>query len=402
MNEEIEGEKNAIENLKNKTLLILTPAYPNKDDSFIMETFVKYQVEELRQYFKKVIVIAPVFGFFKCYKRDKLCIDYSYENVDVYYPRCVYIPVFWMSKILIDNRFQAVERIIDNYNLKFDLIHAHFTWPSGYIGVLLKKKYGCPVILTIHESGEWFCQEVKMDHALINTAWTEADVLIRVNRKDLPILEHYNKCVFSIPNGYSKSFHPVDMALKRAELGLSADQKIVFSLGDLIKRKGFDYLIDAMEKVCKQRDDVLCFIGGAGTEMKNLQERIDRLHLGDKIRLLGPVPANQLNSWMNASNFFILSSLSEGNPTVMFEALGCGKPFIGTRVGGVPEVISSEEYGLLVEPANADDLADKILCALNREWNQEKILAYAERFTWENIAREIIGIYTEFFNVRSK
>jgi teichuronic acid biosynthesis glycosyltransferase TuaC len=396
MNEIIHGEKNSTENLKNKTLLILTPAYPNKDDSFIMDTFVKYQVDELRQYFNKVIVIAPVFGFFKCFKRDQLCIDYSYDNVDVYYPRCVYIPVFWMSKILIDNRFQAVERVIKHHNLNFDLIHAHFTWPSGYIGVLLKKKYRCPIILTIHESGEWFDQEVKMHHALINAAWTEADALIRVNQKDVPILNHYNNCVFSIPNGYSTSFHPTDIALTRKELGLSADKKIIFSLGDLIKRKGFKYLIDAMEKVCNQRDDVLCFIGGAGSDMKNLQERIDRLHLGDKIRLLGPVPANRLNFWMNASNFFVLSSLSEGNPTVMFESLGCGKPFIGTRVGGVPEVISSEDYGLLVEPANAGDLADKIMIALNREWSQEKILTYAERFTWENITKEIIEIYKQF------
>jgi glycosyltransferase involved in cell wall biosynthesis len=61
----------------------------------------------------------------------------------------------------------------------------------------------------------------------------------------------------------------------------------------------------------------------------------------------------------------------------------------------VPEVITSDDYGLLVEPADPNDLAEKILAALDREWDREKILAYAERYTWENIAKEITRIYTK-------
>ena len=98
---------------------------------------------------------------------------------------------------------------------------------------------------------------------------------------------------------------------------------------------------------------------------------------------------------MNACDLFVLPSLSEGNPTVMFEALGCGKPFVGTKVGGVPEVIASDDYGLLVEPADSEDLVEKILVALDREWDREKILTYAERYTWENVAKEIMGVYTQ-------
>jgi glycosyltransferase involved in cell wall biosynthesis len=52
----------------------------------------------------------------------------------------------------------------------------------------------------------------------------------------------------------------------------------------------------------------------------------------------------------------------------MFEAFGSGKPFVGTKVGGVPEIITSEDYGFLVEPANSEDLAEKILIALDKGW----------------------------------
>lgn len=390
-----EVKDNSQAGLKDKTLLILTPSYPNEDESFIAETFVKYQVDELKRYFKKIIVIAPVLRSFGYLKKDRLCKDYTYENVEVYFPRSIYIPLFWLSRILIDNRLQAVERCIEEHHLHFDLIHAHFTWPSGYIGVRLKEKYGKPVVTTIHENGDWFDQEVGMDHPLINTAWSGADALIRVNRKDVPVLKRYNEQVYSIPNGFSTFFHPIDAAIARERLGLPGDVKIIFTLGNLIKRKGFNYLIDAMEQICNQRDDVLCFIGGAGSEKGDLQGQIDRLRLGEKVKLLGSVPSDILPLWMNACDLFVLPSLSESFGVVQIEALACGKPVVSARNRGSEEVVISDEYGLLVEPADPEDLAEAILVALDREWDREAILRYAERFTWENIAEEIVEVYTQ-------
>ena len=77
----------------------------------------------------------------------------------------------------------------------------------------------------------------------------------------------------------------------------------------------------------------------------------------------------------------------------MFEAFGCEKPFVGTKVGKFSEIITSEDYGLLCEPANQKALAEKILTALDKEWDREKILEYAERFTWDNIVKEILKGY---------
>lgn len=198
-----------------------------------------------------------------------------------------------------------------------------------------------PPIGITQKNGNWFDQEVRMDHPLLNTAWSGADALIRVNKKDVPILQRYNEQVYSIPNGFPPAFHPIDTAVARERLDLPGDAKVVFTLGGLIKRKGFNYLIDAMDLVCSQRDDVLCFIGGAGPEKRSLERQIDRMRLGEKVKLLGSVPGDILPLWMNACDLFVLPSLNEGNPTVMFEALGCGKPFVGTKVGGVPEVITS-------------------------------------------------------------
>ena len=61
----------------------------------------------------------------------------------------------------------------------------------------------------------------------------------------------------------------------------------------------------------------------------------------------------------------------------------------------MPEVITSDDYGFLVEPGNSGDLAEKILLALDREWDQEKILTYAEKYTWKNITKEIMNVYQQ-------
>jgi len=117
------------------------------------------------------------------------------------------------------------------------------------------------------------------------------------------------------------------------------------------------------------------------------------LGLGERVKLLGSVPGDQLTLWMNACDLFVLPSLSESFGIVQLEALACGRPVVATRNGGSEEVVISDDYGLLVDPADPEGLAEKILVALDREWDREAILAYAERYTWENIAKEIIKIY---------
>ncbi len=181
----------------------------------------------------------------------------------------------------------------------------------------------------------------------------------------------------------------------RSRLDLPQDKKIIFSLGNLAPRKGFHDLIDAMKIVIQTRQDILCIIGGNGEEREKLLKKISENNLQDFVILSGYIPSSSLGIWYNAIDLFVLPSYSEGLPIVMLEALACGKPFVGTKVGGVPEVITSDKYGLLVEPADPEDLAEKILIALDRKWEQETIRQYAERFTWENIAKEIVGVYKQ-------
>lgn len=378
---------------QDSNLLVITPGYPDKDNSLIIGKFVKEQVQYLKSYFNTVYVISPVLHSFGLSQPDKLCQDYAYDNVKIYFPRSYYVPIFYFRKILLDNRLEVVINTIEKNNLKFDVIHAHTTWPSGYIGAKLKEKYHVPTILTIHENGDWFEKEIKMNFSLINYAWKSSDVLIRVNNKDVPLLKKYNNSTYAIPNGYSSNYKVLNKKECRNILNIPQNKQVIFSLGFLIERKGFNFLIDAIKIALKTNPEILCVIGGSGPLKKKLQKQIDEMKLNDHVSLAGFISEEQLPIWINACDMFVLPSLNEGNPTVMFECLGCGKPFIGTKVGGIPEVINSSDYGLLVEPRNAQDLAEKIKIALSNNWDEKKIINYAEQYQWMNIADKIQQVY---------
>lgn len=179
----------------------------------------------------------------------------------------------------------------------------------------------------------------------------------------------------------------------RLKLGIPQDKKVLLNVANLVPVKGQKYLIESMKKIARVEDNVVLYIIGNGPLRKELETQIRRLNLEGTVRIVGARPHSEIPPWMNAADLFVLPSLSEGNPTVMFEALGVGLPFVGTTVGGVPEIITSEDYGLLCPPKDPECLAEKILIALEKDWDREKIRKYAEKFAWENITKQILNVY---------
>jgi glycosyltransferase involved in cell wall biosynthesis len=201
--------------------------------------------------------------------------------------------------------------------------------------------------------------------------------------------------VSCIPNGYDdRKFTELDEQMCRENLNLPHDKTIILNVGNLYGEvKGHKYLIGAMAEVVKHRNDVLCIIVGSGKLKNKIEKQIRNLNLENHVKLVGAKSHDEIPLWMNAADLFLLPSLNEGNPTVMFEALGCGKPFVGTRVGGIPEIIINDKLGILVEPGDTEGLAHAILRALETEWDEEYIREYAEQFTWDNIAKQIMKVY---------
>jgi glycosyltransferase involved in cell wall biosynthesis len=386
--------------MQNKTLLVITPDFPDEKNQYIGSIFVKNQLNSLKSYFKKIIVIAPVFFSGGLLPNDKYCKNYSYDNISVYYPRCFFFPrsvfiplVKNANKLFFDTRLSAVKKLIEREDIKFDLIHAHFTWPSTYIAVRLKEQYHVPVVATIHEDSGWLNEEIGMNNIHIQCAWRNSDALIRVNRKEIPLLKKMNPLVFFVPNGFPVQYQPLDQKECRSRLQITKEKKVIFCLGDLIGRKGFSYLIDAMCILHEKYPDVLCYIGGKGPEEKNLLSQIHEKKMDHSITLLGFIPDPAIPLWMNSADLFVLPSLQESFGVVQIEALACGKPVIAARNVGSMEIIVSEDIGLLCEPADPASLANAIERGLTKQWNIQKILEYSKEYSWELVIKSMLPIY---------
>lgn len=386
--------------MSNGNLLVICNSFPNHDDTYAGNIFVKEQVKCLSRYFDSIYVVSPVAYGMDRLRRTKHS-DYQFDNVQVFFPRYFNNPLFWRHGKAMWAKLEAraIDSLIKKKHLQFKLIHAHFTWPSGAVAVKLKQIYSSPIIITEHTSTTIQKAIETKDAAFIN-AWSGANSIIRVNRSDVKSFERVGiplSKVVSIPNGYDQNrFHPMDARGCRAVLNLPQDRKIILYVGNLYGEvKGHKYLIDAVSKIVTERKNVLCVIVGAGKLRTSLERQIRLLGLEDYIRLAGGKPYDEIPLWMNACDLFVLPSLRESFGVVQIEAMACGKPIVATKNGGSEEIVTSEEYGLLAEPANSEDLAEKLLVALDREWDRGLILANAKQYTWECIVEEIMSVYTK-------
>ncbi len=318
-------------------------------------------------------------------------------NISVTSSPIYYAPIASQYKKLGDKHFRSVDKKIQDESIDFDLVHSHFTWSAGYVGAKLKEKYDVPFIVTAHgydvydlpfRDSDW---NKKVEYVL-----NSADHIITVSKSNSDCIDKLDVStpVTVLPNGYdSNKFYPRSQKDCRDQLDLPQDRSIILTVGNLEKVKGHKYLIEAMQELIKCRTDVLCYIVGSGQLDNKLKRQIDEAGLNAHVKLIGGKPHEEIPLWMNACDVFVLPSLNEGNPTVMFECLGCGKPFIGTKVGGIPEIIMSEDYGLLVEPEKPDELAEMILSGISIVWDYDKIKLYSRKFTWENIMKKNLELY---------
>jgi len=381
-------------------LLIITPDFPDSTDTYVGGIFIKNFVDTVRSHFSEIVVVAPVLFSGKLIPNDRLCKDYQYDNVSVYYPRCLFLPrclhlpgITNRAKLSFDTRPYVVERLLRKLGKKFDLIHAHFTWPSAYIGVMLKEKLKIPVITTIHEDPAWLSEEDNMNHPLVQKAWLNADALLRANTYDVSTLQNYNVNVYRVPNGFSTIFRPIDRTACRRALGLPEDRRIVLSVGNLEIIKGHRYLLSAIKSIISEHPDLLCIIVGNGPQKAALEQQIIDEGLFDHVMLAGNKPHTEIPLWMNACDLFVLPSLNESFGIVQIEAMACGKPVIATNTPGSREIIASDKLGLFCQPENEEELAEKIRMGLQMDWDREEILQFAEKFSWEKVAGDILRVY---------
>ena len=138
--------------------------------------------------------------------------------------------------------------------------------------------------------------------------------------------------------------------------------------------------------------------------MINLQKLSKELNIQEIVTFKGELRGKELENWYSVADLFILPSLTEGKPVVIYEAMSSECAVIATNVGGIPDQVKDNHTGFLLEPGDIDDLTNKIKYLLENEDVMKKMgeegrkLVIKEGWTWEGYAERISNLYREIFN----
>ena len=146
---------------------------------------------------------------------------------------------------------------------------------------------------------------------------------------------------------------------------------IVLSTGRLARQKGFGYLIDAAAGIIKENPQVYFFLAGHGKLRGELHERVKKLGIEKNFIFLGFI--ENIHSLLKGADIFVFSSLYEGMPNSILEAMAYGLPVISTNVNGVTELIQDGKNGQTVEPADVAGLQKSLDCLI-KDAEKRKIL----------------------------
>jgi len=175
------------------------------------------------------------------------------------------------------------------------------------------------------------------------------------------------------------------------------DGDYILSLGRLVRLKGLDTLIKAMQRTeCQLR------ICGEGPERRNLEKLSQRLGLTDRIDFMGWISEEEKRRMLCECRMFAIPSLHEAYGMVAAEAMSYGKPVLASNTGGLPEVVG--DAGILVPPQDEKALAEAIN-ALDHDAEKRLTLGRAARermraFSWDEVARRTAVLYSELVSVR--
>jgi len=144
--------------------------------------------------------------------------------------------------------------------------------------------------------------------------------------------------------------------------------------GRLHEGKGVGILIEAFGKVLKHLPGANLHLFGDDTHGSHLKKLSRDLHNGEQVIFHGLVPHEQMPQYYACANVVVLPSVwIENSPLIILEAMAAGRPVIGSRIGGIPELIKDGENGLLSVPGDAEDLSYKILQLLTDKEKAEKM-----------------------------
>lgn len=289
---------------------------------------------------------------------------------------------------------------------RFEIIHSQQEFGDVVALALRRTTQARLLVRSVHNAIEWRARPLRrwlLSNALfplmfgVECGITPA-ISARLDRRPLAAL--LRRRAVLVPNAIDFSRFAniqADRAGARRALRWPADAYIVGNVGRLTEQKGHIYLIEAAARLRAQLPHLRLYIIGEGELRPALQSHIAQLNLQDVVVLAGSL--HNITDAYAAMDVFVSSSLWEGLPTVILEAMAMHTPVVATDIEGTRDLIRHEHTGLLAPPANPNALAGAILRA-TRESEHMRAMAQAafssaREFSLDRVAEQLALLYRE-------
>ena len=277
----------------------------------------------------------------------------------------------------------------------YDLCHAFFGFPSGYIAYRFRKEI--PYIVSLRGSdvpgfNKRFLFQYLLLKPLFKRIW-RASYRVIANSEDLKSLAE--KTTPELP--IEVIYNGIDIEEFTPSVEGEADSFSIICVSRLIQRKCVDYLLRAMPVVIGEHPHVHLVIVGEGDMEEDLKKLSKELGLESNVSFRGYVRHEGLPELYRNADLFVLPSLWEGMSNTLLEAMATGLPVIVTDTGGTAELVS--DNGIVVPKQNSEAISEAILRLINdsslRVVMGRKSRSQATVFSWKNVALKYLEIYEE-------
>jgi glycosyltransferase involved in cell wall biosynthesis len=275
-----------------------------------------------------------------------------------------------------------------------DHVHAHFADNAATIAMVVHRVTGVPYSLTAHAVDIYVAPAylaAKIGDAKFATTCTKynKEYLERITGHRVELIYH------------GLDFN--DIASGSSALATSS-APLILSVGRLIEKKGFPYLVQACAVLRRQRYEFTCEIVGEGPGEGTLRALIEELDLIDTVVLRGSLPhADVLREYSRATMFVMPCIVAEdgnrdGIPNVILEAMAYGLPVISTDVSGIPEVVRDQSTGWLTQPRNVEGLSVAMARVLDQPRDAAEVGQRACQFVRQHFdIRQNVGRLIQMF-----
>lgn len=351
-----------------KTILILSAFY----EPFIggAEVYVKEITKKLKEKYRFIILTCRLSRNLPKYEKK--------DGIEIYRLGV---------GIKFDKLLYPILAFFESFFIKHDLLHAVL---ESYAGLALffyqVFNQKTPALLTLQTAS------VKMPKFLFQRIHQAPDKIQAISKVLAERAREFGaKNIEIIPNG-------IDLDLFKSIKSHPKNPKhAIICIAHLKKIKGIEHLIEAFPIVLEKFPETKLILVGGGPEKKRLEAKIKKLKVRGGVEFKGSLLHQRIPEELAKADVFVLPSLGEGMGIVILEAQATGIPVIGTRVGGILDIIENQKTGILVEPKNPKAIASAIIKIYSdsdfAKYLTQNAQANLEKYDWNNIAKKIDLIY---------